>query len=496
MPAELTDQEFLGSPPGEQTDEQFFGKELTDAEFLGHPNSKSLTPETDRALSDTTVFFTPRGHPPLVSTEPRVGPDPNDPQAAGPWSTTLTSVGIPRPFPDKGENVAEQTLNAVMNFPVDAANFGLSPAGAVTVGAVPILHPAIQRLVAAGFTADQIKNAAQAPNWQDRLGSLLGAATTAFGIRKPASEIIKGKSAEPSSPETATLPQASVEAQPQGAEQPLNQPIEGVSLDAKEPDTQTSQILTQQGEPVVSAAESQVQAGDARQTSETSTVAPSPQVEQPVQEGGEPLPAVETGASAKAFEEIYGQGEIPIGEGRSPEEMFTQAQERMATGRADPYGTAARARTGAITPDEFADLVVEHDRLVNEAAAQEGTPNYESAYQQSKDFATNVLKPAETKVSDTMRAMQIKAPIDYTRLTGFRRALNERMGREMTPQEAPAFERVANDVSKARQGEQISASDTAARVQKRFARVKDVTFEDAFKQLHDDIAELTVDCNL
>lgn len=169
---------------------------------------KSSTPETDKVVKQDANLRKFVGLPevtfPPSDNQPRIGPDPNDLEAIGPWSTSLTSIGIPRPFPDKGETVAEQTLNAVMNFPVDAANFGLSPAGAITAGALPVLKPALQRLVAAGFTADQIKSAIQAPDWQERLGSLLGAATTAVGVVKTPSELLKAKPLESSPVETAT----------------------------------------------------------------------------------------------------------------------------------------------------------------------------------------------------------------------------------------------------------------------------------------------------
>lgn len=455
MPAGLTDEEVFSKPSGGLSDEEVFGKSagLTDAEVFAPP-PKSLTPETDKALVDTAdqtvlsrarAFVEGAGIPTSVEGLRDFGKFLIRSPVQDVKDIYQGVTEIPGKIRNFGQTISESPAAKVYHDPLSKESFG-------TYGTV------------VGMTVG--------PKAIEAVKSIPGKFIAEKGMKvEPASS---------SDVETATSDHPEQQAQPQAEEQPLNQPIEGVSPDAQEPDTQTSQV----------------QAGDTRQTSETSAVESSPQVEQPVQEGGEPLPAVETGASAKAFEEIYGQGEIPIGEGRSPEEMFAQAQERMATGRADPYGTVARARTGAITPDEFADLVVEHDRLVNEAAAREGTPEYESAYQHASDFARNVLKPAETKVSDTMRAMQIKAPIDYTRLTGFRRALNERMSRDMTPQEAPAFERAANDVAKARQEAQRSGVDTAARVQRRFARVKDVTFEDAVKELHDSIAELVADCNL
>lgn len=183
----------------------FTTPEITDryAQRLHEVQSERLHPSTVLR----SFLGMSSANPELVSSEPRIGPDLNDPEAIGPWSTSLTSVGIPRPFPDKGETIAEQTLNAVMNFPVDAANFGLSPAGAITAGALPVLKPALQRLVAAGFTADQIKSAIQAPDWQERLGSLLGAATTAVGVAKAPSELIKDKEATLSRPEEQTQPQ-------------------------------------------------------------------------------------------------------------------------------------------------------------------------------------------------------------------------------------------------------------------------------------------------
>lgn len=232
---------------------------------------------------------------------------------------------------------------------------------------------------------------------------------------------------------------------------------------------------------------------------------PSPEtnaVESPLASTATPLPTelqsegAVSGANVKAFEQTYGEGEIPTGATLSPEEEFIAAGERAAAGKSNPYGFVDRAKTGAITPHEMADLIYEHDRLVNEASAAEGTPQYDELYQRAKTFAQNVVKPAETAWHQKGMMMQIEAPIDYSKLTGFRVALEKRMNREMTPQEVPAFQKIANDVSKARQDAQDSARTTTDRVLKRFSKVKDVSFDEAVKEIHDSITEAIKDCNL
>jgi hypothetical protein len=215
--------------------------------------------------------------------------------------------------------------------------------------------------------------------------------------------------------------------------------------------------------------------------------------------GGEPVPQAATepvGGNVAGFEKTYGPGEIPAGETLLPEEAFAKAQARMASGVAKPYSFVARAKTGAITPTEMGDLVAEHDRLINEAAAREGTPEYDGAYQAAKDFATNILKPAETAWHQKGMVMQIKAPVDYSRLTGFRQAMEKRIGREMTPTEAPAFQEAANDVAKSEGEAQVAQKASIERVQKHFSKTPDVAFEDAASAMHKQIEELTRPCIL
>lgn len=220
----------------------------------------------------------------------------------------------------------------------------------------------------------------------------------------------------------------------------------------------------------------------------------APSGENPV--STEPIPPVETGGiNARSFEKIYGEGEIPVGESITPEQIFNQGQVDLASG-IDPYSFAARARTGNVTPRELGLLAAEHDRLVTEAAAREGTPEYEAAYQKSQDFAKNMLKPAGTRWHQIGIGLQVEAPINYSNLTGFRRAVNERLGREMTPEEAPAFKRISDDVSRVGQEATKTAVEGAERVNKRFSKVKDVPFEDAVKELQERITQAVKDCNL
>ncbi len=258
---------------------------------------------------------------------------------------------------------------------------------------------------------------------------------------------------------------------------------------------------TQSGElpqPVADASTvaAEVQTGADAPGAGTGEIAPVPEAEETPAVAEQPK-SEEVGTNVKGFEKIYGAGEIPAGGSITPEEAWDIASERAATGKADPYGIVDRARTGAITPDEMGDLIYEHQRLVNEAAAAEGTPQYEELYQRARTFARNVVKPAENAAFHrTGMVMQIKAPIDYSNLTGFRAALEKRMGREMLPEEMPAFKKIVDEVNGAKKARNGAASEAMGKAINRFKGVKDISFEDAVKQIHDSLEEAAKPCKL
>lgn len=223
------------------------------------------------------------------------------------------------------------------------------------------------------------------------------------------------------------------------------------------------------------------------------------QPEQPVQGGGETstAPEIAPGANVAGFEQVYGGGEIRPGGSLTPEDAWNQAQADRANPNLDPYRLVGKVQSGGmLQPREMGELIAEHDRLLHEAAAQEGQPGYDQAYQAAKDFAQNMVKPAENAWHQMGVTMQIKAPIDYTNLTGFREAVSQRLGREMRPEEAPTFEKAASDVRQADAAARDATQRTTARIRQHFERVKDMSFEDAAKDIHDSIANLVKECNL
>jgi len=202
-------------------------------------------------------------------------------------------------------------------------------------------------------------------------------------------------------------------------------------------------------------------------------------------------------SNVKGFEKAYGKGTIPPGQVLSPEEEWAAAEKRAQRGQAKPYDFVDRARTGQITDDEMGDLVYEHSRLYAEAAAAEGTPAYDELYNRAQAFAENVLKPAETSWARKGRVMQIKAPIDYSKLTGFRQALKARYDRDILPEERPELEKRARQVDQAGKERNSAVQKTFDNViNKRFKAVRDISFEDAVKQVHDELDEAGKPCEL
>lgn len=150
------------------------------------------------------------------------------------------------------------------------------------------------------------------------------------------------------------------------------------------------------------------------------------------------------GANVKGFEQTYGAGEIPAGETITPSDAWDAAAERSATGKAQPYGITDRARTGAITPEEMGDLIYEHQQLLNAAGAAEGTPQYTELARRAKDFATNVVKPAENAWHRSGQTMQIAVKPDYTSVTGLINTA-ERMKSEIKASELGEATRIARE---------------------------------------------------
>jgi hypothetical protein len=168
------------------SDESIYAKDGTP----GHWQGETFIPPGEKSASTRSFYGLPKTAPIFAPTPERVGPDPNDPQAPDFPSVVFSGPGIPRPF-EQQKGMLAQIGAGIGNAPSDFANFALSGPGVATAGILPTLAPAIQRLVALGFTVDQAKNAIQADTTQEMVGSLAGAAVTGLGVIKPASELMR-----------------------------------------------------------------------------------------------------------------------------------------------------------------------------------------------------------------------------------------------------------------------------------------------------------------
>jgi hypothetical protein len=192
----------------------------------------------------------------------------------------------------------------------------------------------------------------------------------------------------------------------------------------------------------------------------------------------------------KGFEKVYGEGEIPVGETVSPEDAWDTASARAQSGKAQPYGFVDRAKTGAITPEEMGDLIYEHHRLVERAAGLEGTPGYGEASQVAKDFAQNVLKPAETAWHQKGMVMQIERPVNLNTFTGMDQLMQTELGRGIKPSEAPKFTRMAEDIKNGETEVAKAVERADAKVRARYVKVPDIPIEEAVAR----VKQMLKDC--
>jgi hypothetical protein len=108
-------------------------------------------------------------------------------------------------------------------------------------------------------------------------------------------------------------------------------------------------------------------------------------------------------------------------------------------------------------------------------------------------MATAIKEVAHGPASDIMRSLQEYDAPRYDNLTDFDQAIRERLGRESTPSEKTQFERIINDRVRTQEaaGKEIDAAQQ--QVQRYRGREK-MSFEDAAKDIHDQIEKLTKDC--
>ncbi len=430
-------------------------------------DSESLTPHTDQALKETAQ---PSAAARLVSLARTPSPQWMRPMEQGVVDVAKTIPSMITQLPGmayRGYQLAAGSPQEKAQVAATMAAEGLQQGQQISSD---VQHPIGSR----EWTRGAIQMGMMAAPGVE----LLREAPIAPEIEKPP---IQGEPDASGITSTESVPEPEVRPQV-GEEAPLRQ--QGETADAQEPVADASTVAAE------------VQTGADAPGAGIGEIAPVPEAEETPVVAEQPKPE-EVGTNVKGFEKIYGAGEIPAGGSITPEEAWDIASERAATGKADPYGIVDRARTGAITPDEMGDLIYEHQRLVNEAAAAEGTPQYEELYQRARTFARNVVKPAENAAFHrTGMVMQIKAPIDYSNLTGFRAALEKRMGREMLPEEMPAFKKIVDEVNGAKKARNGAASEAMGKAINRFKGVKDISFEDAVKQIHDSLEEAAKPCKL
>lgn len=160
-----------------------------------------------------------------------------------------------------------------------------------------------------------------------------------------------------------------------------------------------------------------------------------------------PVPPQFTGAHHAALVEEYGPQVIQRGEVKAPIQYIAEARERAKKGTDKAYQAASKVTSGqAITHEELADLVVEHDRLRQAATDAErdlrnnfnphNLTEWNEAMQVKQDFAQNILKPAATRgFGEFGRVLQEVEPADPTTMTGARDIANQRLNRELGPAE-------------------------------------------------------------
>ncbi len=203
----------------------------------------------------------------------------------------------------------------------------------------------------------------------------------------------------------------------------------------------------------------------------------------------------EAGARQEALGELFG---IKPGTFASREAELSAARERA--GNIDPYTLIQKAQKGNFNTGELADIIVEQERLNNIAKQAElrnglDSPEYTEAYQDAKVFAEGATKPAGTRSGEQLQMFQEALPPDYTTVTGLRDIAERRLGREVTASEEAGFRNIVKDV---READTVAATETNGAINRtRAYRPKErISFEEARRNIADQISELTKDCIL
>lgn len=191
--------------------------------------------------------------------------------------------------------------------------------------------------------------------------------------------------------------------------------------------------------------------------------------------------AERAGTSNRVFQEVYGEDTIPGGKGADTSAMLNDARSDISTGKVDPYEVLSRTRAnGVAAPSEYATLAAEHERLVNEAVRLEkaGDPNAARAAQDAQDFAT-AIQPHKTAASNLMRLFQGDLNYDVSTEFGMEQYMKAELNRAPKPNERTWMRDRANGISLAEKRASASVRNADFRVQRRYAKVRDIPMEEA-----------------
>jgi hypothetical protein len=379
--------------------------------------------------------------------------------------------------------------------------------------AVPMLKTSVDTARQAMSRAGQIKAAEETPagsqeRWNAGIGTVLDLANMAAFLKGSAGPRPKAFEAKPEvpapskpvltelKPETARVEGApEAESVPQG---PVKAPG-GPAIASEAPPTLNIGDFIGDKPGVdegmaVAPDEGQLQGQDASPHKVESAVRPvgAPEEVAAPQKGGKAgSPA---GTSNRLFEETYGKDVVPGGKGVDTTELLDNARASIRSGGADPYSILSKTRAkGIASPEEYAALAAEHERLVNDAVAKEkaNDPTAPEAAKQAEDFA-NAIQPHKTAASDLMRLFQGDLNYDVSTVFGMDQYMKSEIGRSMKPSEVPRFKRMSDGIRQAETGVQEAISRSDSRVKSRYAKVRDITIKEAAERVRKMLGDCVV----
>lgn len=224
---------------------------------------------------------------------------------------------------------------------------------------------------------------------------------------------------------------------------------------------------------------------------EPSETVPQVEREAPVTE---PEPQAPAGTSNRLNAELYGDEAVPSGKGADTGALLDDARTGIATGKVDPYEVLSRTRkNGIATAPEYAALAAEHERLVNDAVQRQkaGDPTAPEAAQRAEDFA-NAIQPHKTAASDLMRLFQGDVNFDLSTQFGMEQYMKAEIDRAPKPAERAWMQKRANGISAAERESGAAISRADAKVQRHYAKVREIPMEEAAAR----VKKFLADCQI